>query len=85
VPPGRYRVRLHFAEVYYREAGKRRFDVLLEGKLVLEAFEPVAFGFARARAEERDVTLEDGLLEIQFVAGIDSPKVSAIEVECIQY
>jgi hypothetical protein len=31
LPPGRYRIILHFAEIWYRQAGLRRFHVRLEG------------------------------------------------------
>jgi hypothetical protein len=82
LPPGAYTVRLHFAEVYFRERGKRVFDVRIEGKTVLEGYEPAAAGFATARVETfQNVAVEDGFLDVEFIDRADNPQVAAIEVE----
>ncbi len=81
LPAGSFRVSLHFAEVYWRVPGARSFDVFLEGRKVLEGFEPLRFGFATARVESNVVQVEDGLLDIEFAYGNDNPMVSAIEIK----
>jgi len=81
LPPGIYKVSLHFAEVYWRVVGARSFDVLLEGRRALERFEPLQLGFATAHVESKVVEVEDGLLDIEFVFRNDAPMVSAIEIE----
>ena len=86
LPPGGYRVALHFAEIHEparnrRENGFRRvFDVRLEGKTVLEEYDPGAKGFAAADVRTFEVAVEDGILDIEFVHRVENPKVSAIEV-----
>ena len=86
LPPGKYRVHLHFAEVFQNIRGCRRFDVLLERTSVLEDFEPLAAGFATAVEKVFDVNVDDGILEVRFVhsSSPDPPKVSAIEVERVE-
>lgn len=81
LPAGKYRVTLHFAEIYHKEPGKRLFDVLLEGKTVLESYDPCAKGFATADVRTFEVEVSDGLLEIAVLRRLDYPKLSAIEVE----
>jgi len=53
-PRGPYHVRLHFAETYYDEAGRRVFDVSLNGRRVLDHFDI----FKEAGAENRAVVRE---------------------------
>jgi WD40 repeat protein len=78
LPRGRYRVGLGFAEIGFKEKGKRSFDVRLEGKPVLEAYEP-KIDAAETRSFECPV--EDGHLDIEFIPRIDSPQISALSVE----
>ena len=42
VPAGTYNVKLKFAELYFRSAGQRVFNVLLNGTTVLQNFDPAA-------------------------------------------
>lgn len=86
LPPGSYRVTLHFAEIYWPAAeegsGFRRvFDVLLQGRRRLEGYSPQLRGFATAEAHPFAVEVTDGILDIEFRHVIENPKVSAIEVE----
>jgi tetratricopeptide (TPR) repeat protein len=81
LPPGGYRVSLHFAEVSWRVPGTRSFDVVIEGRKVLGGFEPLLFGFATARIETTVVQVEDGMLDIELVHGNGNPTVSGIEIE----
>jgi len=68
-------VSLHFAEVWFGAPGLGKFDIVIEGRTVREDYEPIAAGFATARQEEFDVTLEDGLLEIEFVPTLEPPGI----------
>lgn len=81
LPPGTYRVTLHFAETHFQEVGKRRFDVLLEGNAVLKDHAPPVAALAAAAFEPFEVTVKDGLLEIRFENRLDFATVSVIEVE----
>jgi hypothetical protein len=78
LPQGRYRVTLGFAEVTFHEAGRRRFDVLLEGKKVLEDLEPKIDTPEVFTFEER---VEDGHLDLEFVRKAEDPSISAIAIE----
>jgi len=80
VPPGRYRVRLHFAETYFQNRGARVFGVAIEGRSVLEKYEPLAAGKATADVQEADARVEDTFLDIEFIPQVENPMVCAIEV-----
>jgi tetratricopeptide (TPR) repeat protein len=80
LPPGPYRVTLHFAEVVHREPEKRVFDIDLEGKTVLEGWEPFRAGFATPSQHTFEVKADDGLLDIGFSRRLDNPIVSALEI-----
>ena len=66
--PGRYTLRLHFAELDGAAPGDRVFNVLLQGKPVLKDFDVAreAGGGLRGVVKEFDVTA-DRQLDIQFV------------------
>ena len=84
VPNGQYTVKLHFAEIYWRAPGQRVFDVAAEGTTVLRSYDIVQkVGPLTATTESFPVTVSDGVLTLTFApgaAGVDLPKVSAIEV-----
>ena len=83
LPPGKYRVRLLFAEVSVNLKGLRRFDVVLEGHTVLEDLDLVEKkGFATAVDEVFEVDVTDGMLDVRFIhrPPHDDPKISAIDV-----
>jgi tetratricopeptide (TPR) repeat protein len=84
LPKGAYRVTLHFAETWFHTQGQRVFDVRLEGKTVLQGYEPLAAGFATAEAKSFEVEVTDGLLEIEFVHRMGEPTVSGIEVNSVK-
>lgn len=80
-----YIVRLHFAEVYFltNGAGKRLFNVTINGTQVLTSFDvdATAGGAEIAIAESFYVTANtSGQIVIQFVAIKDNAKISAIQV-----
>ena len=81
LPPGRYRVTLGFAEVSFREPEKRRFDVLLEGRTVLEDYEPQVDAAENFTYEQ---PVEDGYLDLELVHKVDNPKISAIAIERVR-
>ena len=85
VPNGDYRVDLRFAEIYDREAGRRVFDVLVQGNLVLAGFCPFDAAGGRDIALRYLVmaTVSNGQLSVEFVPGVGNPKISAIGVEPI--
>jgi len=81
LPCGRYRVGLHFAETRFQEPGKRRFDVLVEGRKVLSDYGPP---IDRADVRALEATVDDGRLDLEFVHRPDDPQVSAIAIEAIR-
>jgi tetratricopeptide (TPR) repeat protein len=81
LPPGEYRVALHFAEVRFQAAGLRRFDVQVEGAAALEGYEP-PLGAAEIRTFDRSVT--GGCLDIVFIPRLGEAAVAAIEVRRLE-
>ena len=82
VPNGAYTVNLHFAEISSWAASVgRRFDVTIEGQLVLDDFDINAqVGTFTALVRSFNVTVSDGQLNIVFTHVAENPKISAIEV-----
>jgi tetratricopeptide (TPR) repeat protein len=78
IPPGRYKVTLGFAEVFFREPGRRSFDVAIEGTTVLKSYEPKV---DTAETFSFEVEAADGFLDIGFVHGKDNPQVSLLVIE----
>lgn len=80
---GPYLVKLHFAEVYFKDAGKRVFSVDVEnGQGTLNDFDIVAeAGAQRAVVKTFDhIVVTDSVLTLAFAASTNNAKVSAIEV-----
>lgn len=79
-----YGVRLHFAELYWATAGKRVFNVAINGTTVLTNFDIVAATGAANTAVVKSFTATangSGQIVISFTAGsVDQPAVSGIEV-----
>ncbi len=83
VPPGKYKVNLKFAETYVKEPGQRVFDVVINGKKVLDHFDILkeAGGFGKG-IEKNFAEVEPdrgGLIKIRFVSEVQNAKVCAIE------
>ena len=87
--PGTYITRLHFAETYFGApggtvdyVGRRIFDVNLEeGPIELDDFDIAAeVGPLVAVVKSFTNTVLDGVLDIEFAASADQPKVTGIEV-----
>lgn len=83
MPGTTYLVRLHFAETYWSSAGKRRFNVFINGTQVLTNFDIVAEAGAPNKAviEEFTPTANpSGQIVIRFATVLDNAKCSGIEV-----
>jgi len=80
-----HKVRLHFAEVYFTAAGKRKFNVNINGTRVLTNFDIFAAAGAKNKAVMRsfDATANaNGEIVIAFAAGsVDQPKIDAIVID----
>ncbi|GIV33138.1 MAG: hypothetical protein KatS3mg031_0673 [Chitinophagales bacterium] len=84
---GPYDVELHFAEIYFGTSlfpaggvGNRKFDVTIEGTLVLDDYDIFADagGAAIAVIKTFPVTVADGFITIVFTNVVNRGKVSAI-------
>jgi hypothetical protein len=80
---GSYTVRLHFAETYWTAAGKRTFNVSINGSQVLTNFDiyATAGGANIAVVEQFNATASSsGSIAIQFTTVVDNAQVNGIEV-----
>ena len=78
---GNYNVTLKFAETYWNAAGKRVFNVSIQGKQVITGLDIYALvGKNAAYDETFPVTVINGSLAIAFATVVDNAKVSAIEI-----
>jgi glucan endo-1,3-alpha-glucosidase len=79
-----YTVRLHFAELSWTAAGKRKFNVAINGTQVLSGFDifAAAGGQNKAIVEQFTATADaSGQIVIGFTqGGADNPEVNGIEV-----
>ena len=83
-PQADYVLRLHFVENTFTAAGKRKFNVVVNGEQVLSDFDIFAAAGAMSKAITEDFVVtpdESGVVAIQFVPGsADQPTVSGIEL-----
>ncbi len=84
VPNGEYAVRFLLAETFSGNfaVGARVFDVRIEGVTVLsdiDIFQAVG-GFSAYEETTGTVTISDGVMNIEFMPGVENPTVAAIEV-----
>jgi len=79
-----YTVNLHFAEITWTTIGQRVFNVLVNGKNVLNNFDIIAAAGAPNKAVVESVATtanSSGQIVIQFTVGtVDNPEISGIEV-----
>jgi hypothetical protein len=83
VPNGSYTVALKFAETYWNSAGRRIFNVSVNGTQVLTNFDIVASAGAPLTAVDKTfpTTVTNGTISIQFIPGsADFPAVNAISL-----
>lgn len=81
--PGTYRVTLHVLENWYTSAGRRVYDVNAEGARVLSGVDPWALAGGKrfhAVALTFDVPVNDGSLDLAFLATKDQASIYAVEV-----
>lgn len=83
IPNGPCNVTLKFCEPHHTEAGKRVFDVKLQGKAIVENLD--VFGrVGRNRALDLsfgDIAVTNGWLDIEFVPRVEYPFIAAISVQ----
>jgi len=82
VPNGQYTVNLKFEENQFNQAGKRLFNVLLNGQQVLTNFDEFAAAGAQYQAVDvpLPVTVTNGAINLQFVSVLNPTGVYAIEI-----
>ena len=80
---GSYDVTLHFAEIYFNQAGRRVFDVSAENQLILDNFDVFAEAGGKNIALEKTFTVpvSDGTLDLNFLAEVNNAKISAVEIK----
>ena len=84
VPRGAYRVTFHFPVLRVRAREVEVFDLLLEERPVLPAFDVFAEGEVRTVVTRAfEVSVDDGELDIEFMVRTKRAKVSAIEIQAI--
>jgi Malectin domain len=82
VPDGSYKVRLRFAEIYFKDAGQRVMSVDINDKRVLDHFDILAAANGPNIPVDKEfpVQVTTGKLVIHFIKVVQNPKVSAIEI-----
>jgi hypothetical protein len=84
---GPCQVTLKFSEPYYDEAGKRVFDVNLQGKPVITNLDIFAVA-GKNRALDftfTNVLVTNGWIDLDFVPRVEFPSIAAIDVESSAY
>ena len=85
IPNGKYTVRLFFAETYdgITAEGERVFSVSINGKTVLNDFDPFkeAGGYEKPVVKTiNDIDVTNGQLDISFTTNIQNPEINGIEI-----
>jgi hypothetical protein len=81
VPNGTYQVTLKFAEIYFTQAGKRVFNVAINGQTVLSNFDILAQTAPNSALDKTfSVNVTNGTISIAFASVVENPKVSAIQI-----
>ena len=83
VPNGNYKVTLKFAEIYngINPGNPRIFSVEVEGNQVItDLYLFTTAGLYSATDGTYHITVNDGILDIDFIKGFENPKISAIEI-----
>src|SRR5207244_11478188 len=82
-PRTSYKVRLHFAEVYWTAPNQRIFNLLLNGVQVLTNFDIVAAAGAsfRANIQEFNAISDDaGTITLKLLKVTDNPSINGLEL-----
>ena len=78
---GTYLVRFYFVEPDDKEVGARVFSVAAEGDDLVDALDLAAeAGVGTALVKQAEVRIDDGILDLEFMASEGAPIISAIEV-----
>nr|WP_165795416.1 malectin domain-containing carbohydrate-binding protein [Deinococcus koreensis] len=80
---GTYQLKLHFAELNWTTAGKRVFDVLVNGQVKISNLDIVAQAGGANTAlvlPVPSVQVTNGKLNLAFAASVDYPSISGIEI-----
>ncbi len=77
-----YEVTLKFAETYFNQSGQRSFHVDAEGVRVISSLDVYSVvGADAAHDETFNVSVADGVLNLNFVPEVENPFISAIVVK----
>lgn len=81
----KYTVRLHFAELYYKNIGQRVFDIYIENQLRVAQFDVLKYAKDNAPNTAYILTtvsqvVTDGHITIEFVRLLEYPMISGIEI-----
>ena len=83
VPNGAYQAILHFVDVVHNEAGKRVFDVEVEGETLFENIDPAGQSGGELSAlvvTSPSFNVSDGAVDFDFVSKTFNAQVSAIQL-----
>jgi hypothetical protein len=83
VPIGKYSITLFVAEIFFKSAGKRVFNVEMEGIEVitgLDIYKEVGANTA-LRIVVSPLQVSDQVLNIKFIHVINNPKIAAIQID----
>jgi hypothetical protein len=82
VPNGTYTVNLKFAEIFMTSRGERVFNVAINGSTVLSNFDIVGQAGTAFTALDKSfpVSVNTGVITIQFTSVVNYAKISAIEI-----
>jgi hypothetical protein len=78
-----YKVRLHFAEIYWTAPNNRRFNVAINGNTMLWNYDIYAETGARYKAivvEHTTIANTSGQIMIQFTTLVDNAQICGIEI-----
>jgi hypothetical protein len=81
----RYKVRLHFSELFYTEIGQRKFDIYVEGEIRSRNFDILQNSknnLPNTAYILSSITkvVTDGFITIEFVRIIENPMINGIEI-----
>ena len=81
VPPAKYEVTLHLAEIYFEHAGLREFSVEIEGETCIDGLDIVRdYWHNEALTLTCTVCVTDGTLDLRAWASVNNAKLSGIEI-----
>ncbi|MCO6478794.1 MAG: DUF4982 domain-containing protein [Phaeodactylibacter sp.] len=86
LPPGTYRLALHFAELEGKEPGARTFGLAFNGKELAPSIDIAgSYGPYRAATLDFTVRLEDPILSLDFLPRNGEPIINAIQIQKTGY